>query len=317
MAGRSAVVALTDRRWFDFLRSRSDHGRLDEVNFWRPKSKTAFHALSPGEPFFFRLKNPVNAIVGYGFFAHSTRIPVRLAWEALGERNGDPNFEGFLSRIAGYRKLPVDQLRPDSTSLVCLIIRSVRFFPETHWRDWGGGQEWSRNIVAYKTYNLDAGAGMALREMLQEKQPADLGPEYESTHEDSRTYAEKLVAIREGQGSFRVRILDAYGRRCAVTGERSLPVLDAAHIQPYRGPASNHVQNGITLRADLHRLFDAGYVTVTPERRFEVSPRLRDEYENGRVYYDLHGSELAVVPVDPDKVPSAAALQWHSENVFR
>ena len=79
MPGRSAVVALTDRRWFDFLRSRSTNGRLDEVNFWRPKAQTDFRSLQPGEPIFFRLKAPVNAVVGYGFFAHATRIPVRPA----------------------------------------------------------------------------------------------------------------------------------------------------------------------------------------------------------------------------------------------
>jgi putative restriction endonuclease len=64
-------------------------------------------------------------------------------------------------------------------------------------------------------------------------------------------------------------------------------------------------------------LFDAGYVTVTPERRFIVSRRLRDDYENGRVYYGLHGKDLAVVPPDPGKLPSPAALEWHAANVFR
>ncbi len=317
MPGRSAVVALTDRRWFDFLRSRADQGRLDEVNFWRPKATTEFRSLNAGEPFFFRLKSPINAIVGYGFFAHSTRIPVHLAGEAFGERNGDPDFKGFVSRIAEYRRQPVEQVRSDPGGVVCLIVRSVRFFPEAEWKQWGGGQKWSRNIVAYKTYDLDAGAGVALRDMLQGIQPPDLEAEYRPTHEDSRLLAERQIAVREGQGSFRVRILDAYGRRCAVTGERSLPVLDAAHIQPYRGPASNHVQNGLSLRADLHRLFDAGYVTVTPERRFVVSQRLKDDYENGRVYYELHGAGLVVVPGDPRKAPSPAALEWHAANVFR
>src|SRR5438309_1748593 len=76
---------------------------------------------------------------------------------------------------------------------------------------------------------------------------------------DHRRYIETPMVVREGQGTFRVRILDAYGRRCAVTGESSEPVLGAAHIQLYLGPASNHVQNGIALRADIHRLFDGGY----------------------------------------------------------
>ncbi len=103
MSARNAVVALTDRRWFDFLRSRAVDGVLDEVNFWRPKAQASFRRLVAGEPFFFRLKSPVNKIAGYGFFALDTMVTVRLAWEAFRERNGDATFEGFVSRIAEYR----------------------------------------------------------------------------------------------------------------------------------------------------------------------------------------------------------------------
>ena len=55
------------------------------------------------------------------------------------------------------------------------------------------------------------------------------------------------IAEREGQGAFRVRLLRAYEGRCAITGEHTEPVLDAAHIQPYLGPGSNHIQNGLLL----------------------------------------------------------------------
>lgn len=100
-----------------------------------------------------------------------------------------------------------------------------------------------------------------------------------------------------------------YGRRCAVTGERALPVLDAAHIEPYLGPASNHIQNGLALRADIHRLYDTGYVTATPEYRVEVSRRLKEDFDNGEVYYQLGGTNLAVLPRDPTKRPSRQALE--------
>ena len=93
-------------------------------------------------------------------------------------------------------------------------------------------------------------------------------------------------------------------------------MLDAVHIQPYLGPASNHPQNGLVLRTDLHRLYDAGYVTVTPELKLKVSRRLQDEFQNGRAYYSLDGAELAV-PIHPGALPSRGALAWHQENVFR
>lgn len=71
--------------------------------------------------------------------------------------------------------------------------------------------------------------------------------------------------------------LGAYGGACVVTGEHSLPVLEAAHIRPYGAEGTHDVPNGLLLRADIHRLFDAGYVTVTPDHQFVVSRRLAQE----------------------------------------
>ena len=200
--------------------------------------------------------------------------------------------------------------------LTCLIIKEVRFLPQRKWLPWEADCGWSPNIVAYRGYDLATGPGIKLAGILRNGQPQELAPHYALLAEDTRTRAEHEAVIREGQGAFRIRILDAYLRRCAVTGERSLPVLDAAHIQPYLGPASNHVQNGLSLRTEIHRLYDGGYVTVTPDYRFEVSHRLRDEFENGQAYYELAGRQLLVVPRDSPLRPSQAALEWHATNVF-
>ena len=82
-----------------------------------------------------------------------------------------------------------------------------------------------------------------------------------------------LVRPRLGQGTFRVVVTDAYTRACAVTGEHSLPALEAAHIRPYSHGGVHEVSNGLLLRSDIHRLFDRGYVTVTKDLRFEVRQR--------------------------------------------
>jgi putative restriction endonuclease len=42
-----------------------------------------------------------------------------------------------------------------------------------------------------------------------------------------------LIKPRLGQGAFRLTITDSYERRCAVTGEKTLPILDAAHIRAF------------------------------------------------------------------------------------
>jgi putative restriction endonuclease len=125
-----------------------------------------------------------------------------------------------------------------------------------------------------------------------------------------------LVRPRLGQGSFRILVTDNYGRRCAITRERTLPALDAAHIRPFADGGSHQVSNGILFRRDIHSLFDLGYMTVSPDLRLEVSKKIREEYENGRDYYAYHGKEIAV-PDDPTRRPDGLALVWHNENRFK
>jgi putative restriction endonuclease len=121
---------------------------------------------------------------------------------------------------------------------------------------------------------------------------------------------------RLGQGGFRSKIIDAYDRRCAVTGERTLPALEAAHIVPYAQAKLHDVQNGLLLRADLHKLFDDGYLTINPEYRVEVSKRIKTEYENGRDYYSLHGRKIAL-PADPGLSPRQEYLAHHASRIYR
>jgi hypothetical protein len=90
----------------------------------------------------------------------------------------------------------------------------------------------------------------------------------------------------------------------------------AGLIQPYAKHGPHDVRNGVLLRADLHRLFDQGHVTITPEYRLEVSPRLKEDYRNGRSYYPLHGSSVSI-PTAAADAPSVDFLRWHNERVYR
>jgi putative restriction endonuclease len=124
-----------------------------------------------------------------------------------------------------------------------------------------------------------------------------------------------LITPRLGQSSFQLAVLDAYGQQCAVTTEHSLPVIDAAHIRPWAVGGTHSVPNGIPLRRDLHRLFDLGYVTIRPDMRLAVSRRLRDEYANGRAYYELDGRTLQAPETDHLR-PDSELLSWHEAEVF-
>jgi putative restriction endonuclease len=137
-----------------------------------------------------------------------------------------------------------------------------------------------------------------------------------SPPEGSRYGPERVFKPRLGQGIFRVLVTDVYRRRCAVTGERTLPVLEAAHVKPYAEGGTHELTNGILLRSDLHTLFDRGYVTITRDYRLEVSRRIREEFENGREYYALHGREVRVPPDDGER-PAPSLLEWHNTHRFR
>ena len=118
-----------------------------------------------------------------------------------------------------------------------------------------------------------------------------------------------VVLPRLGQGSFRVLITEAYTRRCAVTGERTLPVLEATHIRPYARGGPHELSNGLLLRSDLHTLFDRGYIGIDPkERRVLISSRIKEEFENGKDYYSLHGRPITP-PVDEAAAPQLPHLR--------
>jgi putative restriction endonuclease len=138
-----------------------------------------------------------------------------------------------------------------------------------------------------------------------------------STSEEPARYgAEYLTHARLGQGAFRVLVTEAYERRCAITGEQTLPVLEAAHIKPYAESGPHVISNGLLLRSDLHILFDDGYLTVTEDLTVDVSKRIEEEFHNGKEYYQHRGKSLLMVPGSSYERPSPEFLCWHNEKIF-
>jgi putative restriction endonuclease len=301
-------VAVTDNAWFRFLKSLPE---VDELNFWQPSGNRQFQTLHPGEPFVFKLHSPENFIVGGGFFAHSSLLPCSLAWEAFGPKNGAPSLEEMRRRVEKYRRATPDQR--DDYMVGCIILQSPFFFDESEWIP--VPPDFSLNIVQGKTYDTDEPAGQALWEAvrlrLQATQVGELA-------EPQASMFGKPVLIRPrlGQGTFRVLITDTYERRCAVTQEKALPVLEAAHVRAVAHGGTHRIDNGLLLRSDIHRLFDSGYVTVTAEYRFLVSQKLRDDFENGEPYYPLAGSSIWL-PRETEARPRREFLEWHADTVFK
>lgn len=304
--GINLVLAVTDNDWFDQLRQHRD---LGEVNFWSP-SPRGFRSLRGGELLLFKLRAPRNAIAGFGIFAHSNALPCSLAWEAFGTANGATSLPEMQEQIRKYRRCdPNDR---SDFPIGCRILTQPTFFDE---RDWiPVPASWSPRIVDYKKYNTADTEGRQLWDAATARMAGPM--EIDSRAPGSRFGKPQLIHPRLGQGAFRVVVTDSYRRRCAVTRERTLPVLEAAHIRPYSEGGQHEPQNGLLLRSDIHQLFDRGYVTVTPELQLEVSPRIREEFENGRDYYALAGKRISD-PGSPAARPDPSALEWHNQHCYR
>jgi putative restriction endonuclease len=134
---------------------------------------------------------------------------------------------------------------------------------------------------------------------------------------DSPLYGNTMTKYRIGQGAFRVMVTDGYSRRCSITGEKTLPVLEAAHIKPYAVTGPHLLSNGILLRSDLHKLFDTGYLTITKDRKVEISSRIKEEYQNGKEYYQYHGKDLLYLPVKEMDRPDERFIEWHNEKIYK
>jgi putative restriction endonuclease len=302
--GINLIVAVTDGDWFETLRYLD----VDEVNFWSP-SPRPFQALRPGELFLFKLHSPRNFIVGGGVFAHADEMPCSLAWEAFGTKNGANSLFEMRQRIAKYRSISAAE-RQDFR-IGCRILTQPFFLNETEWLS--VPSDWSPNIVSFKTYSTSNLGGLQLWDRVQRWLVGTGAGGFEQ--ERLRFGEPYLVKPRLGQGAFRALVTDIYERRCAVTEERTLPALDAAHIKPYADGGEHEADNGILLRRDLHSLFDAGYVTIDEGFRFNVSSKIKEEFENGREYYALHGRDLKV----PEKLelrPRPEFLRWHNEQRY-
>ena len=265
----NVFVGITDKEWFDLL---SKQNSVHEVNFWQPSGNIQFRALEPGELFLFKLHSPYDFIVGGGIFAHSSILPISLAWEAFGLANGAVSLLDMRFRVEKYRRQPEDRI--SDYPIGCILLEEPFFLPKELWIP--VPNDWKSNIVRGRRYDVSTQPGISLWKSVEEVMQYSI-----SVREESPRYGtEQVILPRLGQGSFRVLVTDAYARRCAISKERTLPALDAAHIKPFSENGPHEVNNGLLLRRDIHALFDQGYITISPTYSIEVSKRIK---EAGRI----------------------------------
>jgi putative restriction endonuclease len=272
----------TDNEWYNYLRKIQPK----DINFWQPGGNSNFKVLNPGGAFLFRLKSPINKIGGVGFFSSQTFLPIDMAWDVFGERNGCVSLERFRQTILQYRK----DRKNANPNIGCIVLTNPVFFQQKDWLDLPA--DWSNTgIVQGKSYDTDTPIGLNLWNNIQVLLNQYLIDTYEGEksqlilEEPPAQYGkEVLTKVRLGQAAFRVLVTDAYSRKCAISGERTLPVLEAAHIKRYAASGPHFISNALLLRSDIHKLFDTGYLTITTDLKVEVSKKIKEEFENGREY---------------------------------
>lgn len=301
----------TDRNWYNYLSTRVG---VDEVNFWRPGGLQPFRQLHPGDLFLFRFGKPDNAIVGGGTYTHFSFAPLFTAWEYFGEKNGTKDYESFLRLIARHKAIDAN---PESAAAAIIgnIVLTAPFFLRR--ADWIPIPS-DYHATSPQGQGFDAGTatGRDLLERIAAALQMTLPMRVAEGVNAEMRFGESVVKRRMGQGGFSMVVSDAYKQRCAVTGERTYPVLEAAHIVPVSRGGLHRPDNGLLLRSDIHKLFDRGYVTIDTAGSFRVSPKLKDDWQNGRVYYELDGRQIRLPDADQCR-PARQFLEWHIDTLFK
>ena len=108
------------------------------------------------------------------------------------------------------------------------------------------------------------------------------------------------AAERPGQRRFRERLLRLYGGKCAVTGCDAEQMLDAAHLRSWRID-----DEGVLLRADIHRMIDGGLAEIRGGRFRLLRPARASvaaaygEYDGAKLAQPRHGSGRRNAPRRP------------------
>lgn len=128
---------------------------------------------------------------------------------------------------------------------------------------------------------------------------------------DGKKRIVREIVARRGQKKFRDSLMLAYDHKCAITKDNVEQVLEAAHILPYNGEKTNHIQNGILLRSDIHLLFDLGLITINAE---DYIIKVHSSLNNSP--YFIYNNIKANIPNISHQRPNKEVLNIHNKKIF-
>ena len=295
------AISPTDINWYLQLKNEiSSENEL--VNFWTPTPWNV-RQLQKGDKFYFMLKSPIRKIGGLGIYQEYKNMLPLEAWQAFGRNNGVEDLSGLIDRTKKYITKNSSSSTYENNQIGCIILNNLIFFDENNYKtDTQLGVSFSQHIVKIKFFNQ---ADPNINEVDNDFEDYLLI----TTQGKKRKFISQTD--RKGQSHFRKLVLKNYNNQCAITQNKEVQVLEAAHIQSYISEKSNHIQNGICLRADIHKLFDNGLITIDQNFVVNVSSKIKD-----LKYKTFHGKGITL-PLNQRYYPSIDALEFHNKNIFR
>jgi len=139
----------------------------------------------------------------------------------------------------------------------------------------------------------------------------------EQTFPEGRT-RDAIVRARVNQGFFRSAVFVAYDARCCITGLSVPELLNASHIVPWSIDVKNRTnpRNGLCLNVFHDRAFDCGLLTVTPDLKVKLSPRLKKCSRDRAAREFLTRFDGVSISRPRQFVPAADFLRYHNDNIF-
>jgi putative restriction endonuclease len=296
------AIAPTDLDWFDRLRA----GPVEKiVNFWTP-TPWGVRGLHTGDRLYFMLKAPRRKIGGYGHFVRYRDATVTEAWQMYGLGNGVDSETELVSKVQLFARKRSKSFTPAVNPVIgCIELNDVIVLDDDRLvSPEACGHSFPKEVVKLKYFSEPDGIAGRI-------ELPSVGAASFTIVVGDPTRKPASRKDRKGQSQFRREILRNCGNRCCVSGDTVEALLEAAHIQPYIDLRSNHPQNGVCLRVDLHRLFDAGLLTISDDYRILVSGHLA-----GTTYAALSGATMRF-PANPAHVPSKIAIAYRNGAEFR
>lgn len=255
----AAVYALTTRQGFDELARI----RPQRIAFWQHRPECP-HEIEPGERWYF-VDKQTRDVVGFAIFCGWEKTTVESVFSRFGGACGYPTRSAL---VAAIRRLKDAFDEEDEIGNVILTDFAELTVPLNLKQKFGLEMYQSRfrylrqgDLIAAYLGGMDLALGASQSFVLR--------------NEGEAKKSASMRKTRYGQSVFRRLMLEAYGEVCVFTGPALVETLEAAHIQPYVDPESNHICNGLVVRADVHNLFDLGLITIDAGGLIELAPNLK------------------------------------------